>query len=1334
MKNTTIIPSPKKARIASSILLLTTLTCFGQTNLVTNGDFEASTFDSGWDNIGATSTSGLTGSGSAADLGPGNSMMQDFVATPAVGPTVYQLDFMLSMAAHDGSQRIRLRGDGNSGNIVTLKMESDGLYKYGSGTWYNAVPGTYSADTTYHIRVNVGNFDADADPEYNLGVSTDGINYTTSINMGSFHFDGTIPFETIRFEGGTGGMVIDEVSVDGDVVEPPPPPDPVDNLLVNSDFEESPFGTGWNLGGGTVAVAGFNGSATAARLPYNTSAILNQSIDTPLTTNFTFHTLFQVAGTSTETGFRALLETPAGPAIEVRTVTGGFLQLVTEEGPVEIVSIASSSGFSVPANSTIHLQVTGRDFGSANAEYDVAWSDPGSTSLTHSITGLTNFYRTANATSAGIDTVRFDRSSPTSHSYLVDDVTLDHGLDPVPTADYEILLPEPDKIVNISGIYPHLVMTSEETGEVGTGAVVPWADRLWAITYKGHAPNGSSDKLYEITPGLQQIIRPESVGGTCANRFIHTASQQLNIGPYFIDTNRTVRVLPFAQAPGRHTATAAHLTDPDNRLYIFTMEDGVYDVNVNDLSFITRYPDVQSTGDRFLHGYHGKGAYSGQGQLVVANNGRNWNTSVPTGPAGVLATWDGTTVADNGGSYLATNDPNSPESNGPETAQPNYIAGWNQHFKVQHCEVTGPDGIYGSSNPATDPVWALGFDDKSVVVRVMEDGATWNTWRLPKGSYSHDGSHGWHTEWPRIRQIDPSDPDSVYLMHMHGIFYDFPKTFSAVNFADLQPICSYYKMPTDYCMFNGQLVMGKDDASQFENPLLLRPQSNLWFGELDDLYNWGSPHGHGGVWKYEDVAADTLSEPFLVNGFSRITLHLKHTTAQPVDIEIQTSNGDGTWTSDRTVTVAAGGYHAELLNNIDAQWIRLKPAASATSLTAYLSLSNPYPHITPAGLGTSEFSSLANIGDSASYSDGLLRIMGDIRLRMEMASASADGGGSFSDTGYHIIGGPMRLDNFIDTAAESDLRTEAEPSKDFGGDAASVWIENDVDSGRLRLPRLDPVYDAEFPSGWARGFREVVTERGLLNCHGTFYEIPRSNSGGRYRMRPITTHGKRVTDFASWRGMLAMTGVRDDAPESDRLVRNAEGAAIWFGEVDDLWEMGEPRGYGGPWLDTIVSAGVPSDPYLMYGYDKKELSLSHNNGVVVNFTVEVDFLADNTWSTYGTFTVQPGETLDYVFPEGFRAQWVRVTADTSTTASAQFIYSSSTESSHVVLSVESGVDTVTVGASNLPTGPEITNILQTSIDLNSGWSDLFTISGVAETNFVFSAAEGQEFYRIKSTY
>lgn len=177
----------------------------------------------------------------------------------------------------------------------------------------------------------------------------------------------------------------------------------------------------------------------------------------------------------------------------------------------------------------------------------------------------------------------------------------------------------------------------------------------------------------------------------------------------------------------------------------------------------------------------------------------------------------------------------------------------------------------------------------------------------------------------------------------------------------------------------------------------------------------------------------------------------------------------------------------------------------------------------------------------------------------------------------------------------------------------------------------------------------------MLNLHGTFYEVPRDVSGGMCKMRALATHGKRISDFASWRGLFALTGVLDDAPVSDKLVRNADGtAAIWLGEIDDLWRMGEPRGKGGPWLNTPVTANTPSDPYLMYGYDRKAVTLSATEATTL--TLEVDFLADNSWSAYKTFNLAAGESTTHEFPAGFHAHWVRVKSSTATNASAQFVY------------------------------------------------------------------------------
>ena len=139
-----------------------------------------------------------------------------------------------------------------------------------------------------------------------------------------------------------------------------------------------------------------------------------------------------------------------------------------------------------------------------------------------------------------------------------------------------------EKYKSISGIYPHLSMWNSE-GECGTGAVVPWAGKLWAITYGPHVVYESDDRLYEIDKNLDRAIRPESLGGTHANRLVHEASKQLVIGCYFIDEKGNVRAIDREKMAGRLTGTARLQTDDKNKVFFATMEEGLYEVDVNTL-------------------------------------------------------------------------------------------------------------------------------------------------------------------------------------------------------------------------------------------------------------------------------------------------------------------------------------------------------------------------------------------------------------------------------------------------------------------------------------------------------------------------------------------------------------------------------------------------------------------------------------------------------------------------------------------------------------------------------------------------------------------------------
>jgi hypothetical protein len=389
-----------------------------------------------------------------------------------------------------------------------------------------------------------------------------------------------------------------------------------------------------------------------------------------------------------------------------------------------------------------------------------------------------------------------------------------------------------------------------------------------------------------------------------------------------------------------------------------------------------------------------------------------------------------------------------------------------------------------------------------------------------------------------------------------------------------------------------------------------------------------------------------------VNGFQKRVLHLKHASPHSVSFALQTDAGTGAWTTFTNVAAPARGYAWRLLPpSLTAPWVRLVPDRDATNVTAYFHLANPPP--TPA---PELFAGLASLSAPTPCSDGIVRPRGGDARTLQFAANFLDNSGALTGTGYYEMSGALQLRRVTNAATETTLRaTYSLSNASFTLDAASVIC---TEGGqRFRLPKGAPAYDSAFASGWPRGAREVVTERRLFNAHGTFYELPYGASGGFRRVRPVSTHLRRISDFASWRGLFVIAGLAAGTDNPGHVFRSDDGqAALWFGDVDDLWRLGAPAGVGGPWKNSAVAAHAPSDPYLMFGYERKVLELSHHATGAVSFTVEVDFAADNTWSEYARFAVQPGQTLKHVFPDGYSAHWARLTSDTATTATSTFTY------------------------------------------------------------------------------
>jgi hypothetical protein len=184
--------------------------------------------------------------------------------------------------------------------------------------------------------------------------------------------------------------------------------------------------------------------------------------------------------------------------------------------------------------------------------------------------------------------------------------------------------------------------------------------------------------------------------------------------------------------------------------------------------------------------------------------------------------------------------------------------------------------------------------------------------------------------------------------------------------------------------------------------------------------------------------------------------------------------------------------------------------------------------------------------------------------------------------------------------------------------------------------------------------RECSTERDLLNVGGTFYELPAENAGGFSKVRAVATHRSKIYDYCTWRGLFVISGVDPTTAEGEHFVKSDDGkAALWVGVIDDLWKLGKPVGVGGPWKDTSVKAGEVSDPYLMTGFDKKQLTVSADKDARIR--LQIDLTGSGTWSTLMVIEVKAGVPVVKDLSD-IRAYWVRAVAGRDCTATVQFRY------------------------------------------------------------------------------
>jgi hypothetical protein len=367
-------------------------------------------------------------------------------------------------------------------------------------------------------------------------------------------------------------------------------------------------------------------------------------------------------------------------------------------------------------------------------------------------------------------------------------------------------------------------------------------------------------------------------------------------------------------------------------------------------------------------------------------------------------------------------------------------------------------------------------------------------------------------------------------------------------------------------------------------------------------------------------------------------------------VNLETNPGDG-WAVHKSLEVPPAGLWVNLPAD-EHEWLRLRTVKNVERATAQVHLRNadrrkPFAAAMFTGVATQE---------SKSVSGGLIYARGGGFKTLRCAAKSAEGG-QVKDLGCYDLDAELKLTKVDDADGYAWAEKNFAIPKDVVTiDDASVLII-DEKGRRFRLPKGDSAFDQAGPFGAERIDREVCTERDLLNVHGTFYELPAENAGGLAKVRPITTHNRRIHDYCSYRGLLVISGLESGSGKSEHIITSDDGKCqLWVGAVDDLWQLGKPRGVGGPWKKSAVKKDVASDPYLITAYDKRRVTIEHDGTAAVNFRLEVDFTGYGDWSNYRTLTAEPGKPATYEFPAEFAAYWVRLVADRDCTATATFVY------------------------------------------------------------------------------
>ncbi len=356
--------------------------------------------------------------------------------------------------------------------------------------------------------------------------------------------------------------------------------------------------------------------------------------------------------------------------------------------------------------------------------------------------------------------------------------------------------------------------------------------------------------------------------------------------------------------------------------------------------------------------------------------------------------------------------------------------------------------------------------------------------------------------------------------------------------------------------------------------------------------------------------------------------------------------GDGSWT-DLEIVGSTGERLRDALfaGGTDAVWLRLTTDRDCLA-TAFLHQTTSRFVDGGAADNKAIFAGLANVGDSNARAALIYAAKRNRNLRVITGD---DRYFDFTKAGFE----------FKADEPDAKLKGVLHVEPEFTVDDASVVLKS---RGRkVTTSEGQRGIRPPFASGWPRA---VTRSRIGTSSRQHPWHLLRSSFGHQRSTAGVESDASRCQPLqADHRFLFVERTVGADRCSSERnqrrprirqatITKSLSGSAA----LTTSGNLGKPVGQGGPWFDSEAKAGVASDPYLMTGYDKKHVKLFHQSSESVSITLQIDIDGNGTWVAFRSFVVEPDQVVDYEFPTGFSACWVRAVSDRDTEATLTLKY------------------------------------------------------------------------------